>query len=145
MIESDIWYFRRSLFKTTEILDAFERSGKKGLKYFALDVDRPELARSLAMLRKYENIACYGLWGTFDDGFTWIQSMQSYPGAIQTLFLGSSIGNFTRRDAISFLHQASKSLRQARGDVLYVAFDHCKDYQKLWEAYHDPTGKSLSW
>ena len=129
-----------NLRKVDLLLKEIEKSGKRNVHYYALDLDRAELSRTLANLPSYQNICCQGLWGSYDDGFRWLKSMGNHMGPITILFLGSSIGNFLRPDCRSFLQNISRALRPDQGDDFIVAFDHCRDLSKIWKAYHDPNG-----
>ena len=60
-----------NLRKVKILLDALERAGKD-ITYYALDLDRSELERTLAEVPSYEKVRCLGLWGTYDDGMTWL-------------------------------------------------------------------------
>lgn len=65
----------------------------------------------------------------------------STPGAQQPLhilFLGSSLGNFTRGEDAAFLR--SLPLRPGSGDTLLLGMDHGADAQQIEVAYNDPKG-----
>ncbi|KAI6126611.1 histidine-specific methyltransferase [Pisolithus sp. B1] len=86
-----------ALRKTALILDALETQ-EKDVTYFALDLDKPELLRTLAELNgRYTHVSLAGLWGTYDDGCTWLKQINDRPRII--LWLGSSVeeaGQFIR-------------------------------------------------
>jgi L-histidine Nalpha-methyltransferase / hercynylcysteine S-oxide synthase len=69
-------------------------------------------------------------------------SLPSTPEDIQSplhiLFLGSSIGNFSREEAADFLH--SLPLRPGSGDTLLLGLDHDNDKEKIEKAYNDSKG-----
>ncbi|KAI9720218.1 MAG: hypothetical protein M1812_003036 [Candelaria pacifica] len=132
--------FRSNLRKVDLLLSALNRAGKKDIRYFALDLDHGELERTLQNAPRYPNISCYGLWGSYTDGFHWLQNIDQRVDPVTLLFLGSSIGNFSRPDCCDFLKDISRTLRPEKGDALLVAFDHCSDPAKIWKAYHDPDG-----
>ncbi|KAJ7213917.1 DUF323 domain-containing protein [Mycena pura] len=75
----------------------------------------------------------------FSDAAT---SPPSTPGEIPTplhiLFLGSSLGNFTRKDGAAFLR--SLPLRPGTGDTLLIGMDHDNDKAAIEAAYADPRG-----
>lgn len=73
------------------LLQAFERL-QKPVQYFALDLSRQELERTLAQVPDFEYVSCQGLLGTYDDGREWLKqpSIAARPKCI--LHLGSSIG-----------------------------------------------------
>ncbi|GAA5868052.1 hypothetical protein JCM8547_000789 [Rhodosporidiobolus lusitaniae] len=52
------------------------------------------------------------------------------------LWLGSSIGNFTREEAVDFL----KGIELGEGDTMLIGIDGCADGPKIVEAYNDPQG-----
>jgi L-histidine Nalpha-methyltransferase len=54
------------------------------------------------------------------------------------LFLGSTIGNFSRSEAVSFLKGLRASL--APGDGLLIGFDLSKEPAKILKAYDDANG-----
>ena len=54
------------------------------------------------------------------------------------LFLGSSIGNFSKEEADHFFLELKNSMNV--GDLLYVGFDLCNDTQALNMAYNDSQG-----
>lgn len=58
--------------------------------------------------------------------------------ALHIMFLGSSIGNFPREEAASFLR--SLPLRPGAGDTLLLGLDHDNEKHKIEEAYNDPKG-----
>jgi len=121
------------------ILLALERL-KKNVEYYALDLSLSELQRTLADIPHdvYKHVKCFGLWGTYDDGLRWIQQepVASKPKSI--LWLGSSIGNFTRESAVSFLQGFSGALRT--GDTMLIGIDACKDPERVYHAYNDREG-----
>ncbi|KZT11762.1 DUF323 domain-containing protein [Laetiporus sulphureus 93-53] len=65
----------------------------------------------------------------------------STPGArqpVHLLFLGSSLGNFTRGEDAAFLR--SLPLRPDSGDTLLLGLDHDNDPSEIELAYNDPKG-----
>lgn len=65
----------------------------------------------------------------------------STPGGHQPMhimFLGSSLGNFTRGEDAAFLK--SLPLRAGSGDTLLLGLDHDNDPKKIERAYDDSTG-----
>ena len=57
---------------------------------------------------------------------------------LHILFLGSSLGNFSRKEGSAFLR--SLPLRRGCGDTLLLGLDHCNDAAKIETAYNDPKG-----
>ncbi|KAI5998970.1 histidine-specific methyltransferase [Pisolithus orientalis] len=126
-----------ALRKTALILDALEAQGK-AVTYFALDLDKPELLRTLAELKdRYTHVSLAGLWGTYDDGCTWLKQIKERPRII--LWLGSSVGNMTRKEAGQFIRTFGDVL--APRDRFIIAID--SRYHKLDDiraAYNDRAG-----
>ncbi|EJF58067.1 hypothetical protein DICSQDRAFT_157002 [Dichomitus squalens LYAD-421 SS1] len=111
-------------------------------------------------------IATAGLWGTYNDGLQFITEGRlrdedvgvgvsgdgiegteaigpptlSSQQPLHILFLGSSLGNFTREDAAGFLR--SLPLRSSSHDTLLLGMDHGNDAQKIRMAYNDTNGVS---
>ncbi|KAI5459770.1 C-type lectin protein [Mariannaea sp. PMI_226] len=126
-----------NLRKVCLLLEAFERA-KKAVQYFALDLSRQELERTLAQVPDFKHVSCYGLLGTYDDGCEWLKqpSIASRPKCI--LHLGSSIGNFHRDEAAEFLGQFADLLQPS--DTMLVGVDSCDDPAKVYYAYNDAQG-----
>ncbi|KAG6856236.1 hypothetical protein H0H87_006169 [Tephrocybe sp. NHM501043] len=57
---------------------------------------------------------------------------------LHILFLGSSLGNFSREGAVDFLR--SLPLRAGSGDTLLIGMDHDNDKTVIEQAYNDPQG-----
>ena len=57
---------------------------------------------------------------------------------LHILFLGSSLGNFSREGAVDFLR--SLPLRPGFGDTLLLGLDHDNDKEKIEKAYNDSKG-----
>ena len=57
---------------------------------------------------------------------------------LHILFLGSSLGNFSREAATDFLR--SLPLRPGSGDTLLLGLDHDNDKDKIEQAYNDKNG-----
>jgi len=57
---------------------------------------------------------------------------------LHILFLGSSLGNFSRTDMVQFLKQLP--LRPGSGDTLLIGLDGHNDKELIELAYNDPKG-----
>lgn len=73
------------------LLEAFERA-EKHIDYYALDLSRQELERTLAQLPVYTHVKSHGLWGTYDDGREWLKRPANMSRQKCVVSLGSSIG-----------------------------------------------------
>lgn len=78
----------RNLRKIKLLLNALEQAGKH-VDYYALDLDRTELERTLAVIAPlaWKHVKCFGLHGTYDDGLAWLSHCQhqSRPKVILSL------------------------------------------------------------
>ena len=178
--------------------------------YFALDLERAELERTLSeLMAKHGDdlvgkVAAKGMWGTYDGGIKFIQeggletlddhhgvdtplphqtrfaradfesdeqshletassvstrdfsvstrgdytppsspgtdagSKRSSAAPLRLMFLGSSIGNFDRESATSFLKDLP--LRPGSGDSLLLGLDHDNSKEEIELAYNDRKG-----
>ncbi|KAI1775237.1 C-type lectin protein [Hypoxylon cercidicola] len=126
-----------NLRKVALLLQALEDAGKK-IDYYALDLSEDELSRSLAQVPTFRHVRCRGLLGTYDDGREWLKTPQIASKRKCVLFLGSSIGNFHRDEAASFLKGFADVLQPA--DSFLIGLDSCTDPSKIYHAYNDKHG-----
>ncbi|KAG7088142.1 hypothetical protein E1B28_012164 [Marasmius oreades] len=189
-----------ALRKTSHILLALSRlvknpSDKPPMTYYALDLERNELERTLGEINTSHigkelegKIATKGMWGTYDDGLKYIETAgmhsvtpdyvdraatsflrldnrDSSPGSnesesstsdshdystshpstpddaqppLHLLFLGSSLGNFTREEGTHFLR--SLPLRPGSGDTLLIGLDCDNEKEMIEKAYNEDGG-----
>lgn len=124
-----------------EILLGALESAKKKVQYYALDLSKPELQRTLAALpTHWEYVEYHGLLGTYDDGLDWLQRPELDQQPVWVLSLGSSIGNFNRQEAASFLKGFVNTLRST--DAMIIGLDACQNRDKVYHAYNDREGKT---
>lgn len=104
------------------------------ITYYALDLDRQELVRSLQDLTStYTYVKVAGLLGTYDDG---IELMKRLTMPKSILWLGSSIANMDREDSAAILQKFPMN----PGDTWVIGIDRRKDALKVWRAYNDSQG-----
>lgn len=72
-------------------MQALDNAGKE-IDYYALDLSREELERTLAQVPSYKHVKCHGLLGTYDDGRDWLKATENTNRQKCILHLGSSIG-----------------------------------------------------
>ncbi|KAJ2895383.1 uncharacterized protein MKZ38_006614 [Zalerion maritima] len=126
-----------NLRKVILLLQALENAGKS-VDYYALDLSRKELERTLAHVPAFKYVRCHGLHGTYDDGREWLKSTANLTRQKCLLNLGSSIGNFERDEAASFLRSLADVLRPT--DLMLIGLDACQDPGKVYHAYNDREG-----
>lgn len=121
------------------LLDALDAAQKK-VSYYALDLMRSELERTLAAVPEgtFKHVQCFGLHGTYDDGLEWLQRKENVCRPKVVLSLGSSIGNFTRDEAVGFVKQFADILSPS--DRLLFGVDACQEPEKVYKAYNDSEG-----
>lgn len=127
----------RNLRKVKILLGAFE-AAQKPISYYALDLSLPELERTLQAVPAYKHVQCHGLLGTYDDGLDWLQLPANAKRPKTILSMGSSIGNFPRKDAAQFLHSFKKVL--TADDCMILGIDACQDPDRVYHAYNDTHG-----
>ncbi|KAL8980529.1 MAG: hypothetical protein Q9205_004413 [Flavoplaca limonia] len=129
-----------NLRKVKILLDALELA-KKHVNYYALDLSKPELERTLSAVPvEYKYVKCHGLLGTYDDALGWLKRPELQQRHKWILTLGSSIGNFGRQEAANFLESFANTL--GSNDRMVVGLDACQDKQKVFSAYNDRHGKT---
>ena len=90
-------------------------------------------ARSKA---RFPDLKTQGLVGDYFHGLKWLNHRWRRRNLV--LFLGSSIGNFTREASCFFLQSAWKCLNH--DDLMLIGFDLKKDIDVLLRAYNDSLG-----
>ena len=128
-----------ALRKTSLILQAIDELGID-VDYYALDLDRKELERSLSELgqsRHFQHVRLHGLHADYNDIHDFLAK---HDNRVAILWMGSSVGNFDRSDAAQFLLSLKKSLKV--GDSMLIGVDHRNDPDLVQRAYNDPEGDS---
>jgi L-histidine Nalpha-methyltransferase len=122
--------------KTRTVVEALmARFGRA--RFLPIDVSRTAIEFSAdAMLADYPNLAIHGHACGYLEGLRQLEREAGAPQLI--LWLGSSIGNFHRPEAIEFLAAVGESMQPA--DRLLVGFDRRKDPKRLEAAYDDAAG-----
>ncbi|EFR02392.1 meiotically up-regulated 158 protein [Nannizzia gypsea CBS 118893] len=128
-----------NLRKIEILLNELERA-RKSVEYYALDLSLEELHRTFAELpsKSYRYVKCRGFWGTYDDGLNWLNNPSNRSKPTWVMSLGSSMGNFNPVEAAGFLRGFARSLGPA--DSMVIAFDPCKDPERVFRAYNDGKG-----
>lgn len=120
--------------KTRVLLDGLSTNGKL-VRYIPIDVSRDFLVATAEQLhREYPGLAIEAVVGDFNDGLDSIE--RKGPGLI--LFLGGTIGNFYREDAVAFLSRVAQGMRS--DDALLLGVDLVKSPDVLHAAYNDSRG-----
>ncbi len=120
--------------KTRLLLDQLTQRRPEA-SYVPIDVSEGTLRRSAAALRRaYEGLRIHAIVGDYE------RDLQHLPAGERRLviFLGSTIGNFTRPAAHAFLAGLGRLLRP--GDSVLLGLDLVKPVERLHAAYNDAAG-----
>jgi L-histidine N-alpha-methyltransferase len=121
--------------KTRLLLDA-ALSQQRRLHYMPIDISGDFLrASALSLLTEYDRLSVTAIAAEYHDG---IAALPDHDLARLILFLGSSIGNFTREEAIDFLSHVRQQMLPK--DRLLIGIDLLKDRQVIEAAYNDADG-----
>ncbi|KAI1852537.1 hypothetical protein JX265_012996 [Neoarthrinium moseri] len=122
-----------NLRKVQILLEALEEAHKE-IDYYALDLSKEELERTLAQVPSFRWVKCHGLLGTYDDGREWLKqpSISARPKCVMSL--GSSIDRegLTHQFILNGLVQANK--------VLGMEAFNLDDWQVIGEYVYDVEG-----
>lgn len=124
-----------SSYKTNYILQSFLEIRDK-LHYIPIDVSDILVESSKILINKYEKLFITGLVSFYEEGIDYAVNIDKSPKLI--LFLGSSIGNFTHKEAIEFMKMLRNDITAE--DRLLIGFDLIKDREVLMNAYDDKAG-----
>ncbi|ORY81537.1 C-type lectin protein [Protomyces lactucae-debilis] len=128
-----------ALRKTSLILKAVEELGVS-TDYYALDLDRRELERSLTslvQLQQFKHVKLHGLHADYNDIHAFLKK---HDQRVTILWMGSSVGNFSRDGASTFLLSLKESMKP--NDMMLVGVDNRNAPDLVYTAYNDPEGDS---
>jgi L-histidine Nalpha-methyltransferase len=119
--------------KTRHLLRAI---AEPGLRYYPIDVSADALARCERDLADVADV--HPLVQSYLDGMAQATAERRAGESFLVMFLGSTIGNFERKCAMTFLRDLHRALLP--GDMLLIGADLVKDRDRMLVAYDDPTG-----
>jgi L-histidine N-alpha-methyltransferase len=120
--------------KTRLILSEMARRGVLR-RYVPIDISREILISTAeSLVREYPGLAVDAVIGDFNDGLPSIDA----EGRALIIFLGSTIGNFRRDEAIPFLRRVADGMRAE--DLFLLGVDLVKEPARLNAAYDDAAG-----
>lgn len=106
------------------------------LRYYPLDISSGALNFLEDMMKKsFPQLPISSIHNTYFNG---LEELKAQEGKKLVLFLGSTIGNFTKDHAKKFLLDLSTHLK--KGDYLLTGFDLMKDPRVIRAAYDDKAG-----
>ncbi|MCP4349445.1 MAG: L-histidine N(alpha)-methyltransferase [Desulfobacterales bacterium] len=124
--------------KTRQLIEAL-LNRQAHLKYAPIDISCTMLDNSAqALIRKYPRLDIAGAAATYHDGLNILkENMGSSPKLI--LWLGSTIGDLCRKEAVDFLKTVRTTVMTDQ-DAMLVGIDLKKDRAILEAAYNDSHG-----
>lgn len=121
--------------KTRALLDACEQLDAMAT-YWPFDVCAEMIeAAAGQLLQRYDWLNVRGLVGDYTGGLNYLPRPE---GRKLYVFLGGTIGNFSRDEAVAFLRELRAVMRP--GDYLLMGADRVKDSAVLHAAYNDAEG-----
>lgn len=122
--------------KTRHILEAAAQYRK--VRYLPIDISAAALDGCVKMLGALDEVSVQTIEATYLDGIEAALDRRQPGEPALLLFLGSTIGNFTRTQGAAFLGHIRK--RMESGDWLLLGADLVKSRERLLAAYDDPAG-----
>ena len=121
---------------TRWLLEALSR--RRPLTYCPIEISGAALAMCKRQLDDISSLSFVGFEREYLDGLAEVRALRRTPEHLLVLFLGSTIGNFSRLQGVQFLQQVRQNL--VPGDFLLLATDLEKPVPQLLLAYDDPLG-----
>jgi dimethylhistidine N-methyltransferase len=124
--------------KTRRVLQALDAAAddRRPVVYYPIDVSRAALDACRLSLNGFAQVR--PVQASYLQGLQQVDSLRKPGDHILVLFLGSTIGNFDRAEALQFLTRVRSFLRA--GDALLLGADLVKPEPRLLAAYDDPAG-----
>ena len=122
--------------KTVELLDQ-ALSKNLDIQYSPLDISQGALNDLAEVVKaRCPDLKMEPITNTYFEGLSQLQTAAEDSKLV--MFLGSTIGNFTKREALDFLTQLCGRMDQ--GDYLLIGFDLMKNPRQILSAYDDRGG-----
>ena len=121
---------------TRWLLEALASRGE--ISYYPIDISTQALTRCRQELGGLAGVNLFELNASYLEGLHEVVAQRRAGEHLLVLFLGSTIGNFDRPAADTFLAQVREILQP--GDALLLATDLEKPVARILLAYDDPTG-----
>ena len=122
--------------KTRWILEALSRRQKT--YYYPIEISPSALEACKKELEQIDLISVVGYEETYLEGLRSVARCRKEGERLLVLFLGSTLGNFDRDAAETFLWEVRETLLE--GDALLLGTDLMKNVETQILAYADPTG-----
>lgn len=122
--------------KTRLILEPLAR--RQPTRFFPIDISAAALVQCMRELSDVPGLTVSGLHHEYLPGLREVAQKRQDGTRLLVLFLGSTIGNFDRRDVEGFLRSVRKELLP--GDMMLLSSDLVKPEAQLVAAYDDVAG-----
>jgi L-histidine N-alpha-methyltransferase len=122
--------------KTGYLLSAYLETDRE-VCYVPVDVSESALREAIRNInRRHPAVKVVGIHGTYEDAF----AVFGATSGVLILFLGSTIGNLSREESLSFFNRIADHLDP--GDHFLLGVDLLKGREVLEAAYNDAAGVS---
>ena len=121
--------------KTRLVLDILDKN-QKTLEYVPIDISEILKQSAIDLQKNYANLHIMGIIDTYESGLKFIKKYDNKPNLIA--FLGSSFGNFSKKEGREFLKKIHAIMKQK--DFFLIGLDLVKDKQVIEDAYNDSEG-----
>jgi L-histidine N-alpha-methyltransferase len=121
--------------KISILLEAVPSRFLRSVRYIPVDVSQSVVEESAAILvSTFPGMSIHGVVADF------MKQLDLIPKGLRRFFcfLGSTVGNLSKEDAIGFFRNLGKAMRT--GDMLLLGTDMVKDKEILEKAYNDSAG-----
>ncbi len=126
--------------KTPWMLEALAR--RQPTVYHPIEISPKALEQCATQMGQLHNVEVKPVQQTYLEGLLSVTAARRPGERMLVLFLGSTIGNFSRCAAENFLTEVRQTL--TAGDALLLSADLEKPASKLLPAYDDPLGVTAS-
>ncbi|MCF8232774.1 MAG: L-histidine N(alpha)-methyltransferase [Bacteroidales bacterium] len=122
--------------KTRLLVQALMNQGV-AFSYVPVDISEEAIVQLQSKFKKeFPGLEIDGKIKDYEAGLGDLQHDSSSQNVV--LFLGSTIGNFERKEAVDFLQMINQKLK--KDDILLIGFDLVKDPDIILKAYNDKQG-----
>jgi dimethylhistidine N-methyltransferase len=122
--------------KTKVIIKRLLEDGRE-FNFVPIDISEPVIhSLTSGMDEEFPDLEIKGIVSEYFDGIRWLSKLETRMNLV--LFLGSNIGNFHRKETLSFLRTLWNSLND--GDLVLIGFDLKKNIETMTRAYNDSAG-----
>jgi len=119
--------------KKTRILISILGRLQKRIEYFPIDISNILKDSSKKLRDDYENLHVTGIIDNYESGLELVKNYDYKNNLI--VFLGSSFGNFSYENGLTFLQKINSSMK--KDDLFLIGLDLVKDKAVLERAYND--------